>query len=424
MARSARAIRIGSLRPAIVLYDEPHPLGDDIGNIQSSDLTRKPDLLIIMGTSLKVHGLKKLVKEFSKAVHATGAPPPASEPSSSEEAKKPRKSKNPSMKGKVIFVNRTPPSSEWDGIIDFHIEGDTDAWTDRVLEDWKKMRPADWETQTTLTEGNVFKAEKHHALVKNNNKSRYYAICWTLVINVLKLLAVSAGKSGRIGHDDREDVENVPPHPVATDKASVQGKGKQSKASKVTEAGVGQSKTKSSRTAGQKSKASHKSKVKPEQEVDFVVPQSTGSTLSSSPSAPSSPCKRQQGSSHYSDVECSPSKKRISPVHFAMPAEERGLLFDVSRRLNSNTTSPDDFELGDVSMASAVGCNASVINMSVDINLADVEQARRTYGQRAESTNSLFGLPVQLAGAKLGSEDVDDGGFDVIEGRAPITISA
>ncbi len=44
-----------------------------------------------------------------------------------------------SMKGKVIFVNRTPPSSEWDGIIDFHIEGDTDAWTDRVLEDWKKI---------------------------------------------------------------------------------------------------------------------------------------------------------------------------------------------------------------------------------------------------------------------------------------------
>ncbi|EEB97327.1 hypothetical protein MPER_03378, partial [Moniliophthora perniciosa FA553] len=70
VARSARAIRVGQLRPAIVLYDEFHPLGDDIGNVQCSDLARKPDMLIIMGTSLKVHGLKKLVKEFAKAVHA------------------------------------------------------------------------------------------------------------------------------------------------------------------------------------------------------------------------------------------------------------------------------------------------------------------------------------------------------------------
>ncbi|KLO13157.1 DHS-like NAD/FAD-binding domain-containing protein [Schizopora paradoxa] len=104
VARSARAIRIGTLHPAIVLYDEPHPLGDDIGSMESSDLSRIPDLLIIMGTSLKVHGLKKLVKEFSKAVHATGASPPSTEPSSSEEAKKPRKSKNPSMKGSSLNV--------------------------------------------------------------------------------------------------------------------------------------------------------------------------------------------------------------------------------------------------------------------------------------------------------------------------------
>ncbi|KAJ3522571.1 hypothetical protein NMY22_g11837 [Coprinellus aureogranulatus] len=53
VARSARAIRVGSLRPAIVLYDEPHPLGEDIGTIQMADVNKKPDLLIIMGTSMK-----------------------------------------------------------------------------------------------------------------------------------------------------------------------------------------------------------------------------------------------------------------------------------------------------------------------------------------------------------------------------------
>jgi len=132
VARSARALKIGTLRPAIVLYDEPHPLGDEIGQIQAADVRKGPDLLIIMGTSLKVHGLKKLVKEFAKVTHAR---------------------KGPKTPGIVIFVNKTPPGSEWDGVIDYHVEGDTDSWTEKVIVDWKKHKPADWEHQTTLVEG-------------------------------------------------------------------------------------------------------------------------------------------------------------------------------------------------------------------------------------------------------------------------------
>ncbi|KAJ7070830.1 DHS-like NAD/FAD-binding domain-containing protein [Mycena amicta] len=138
-ARCARTIKVGSLRPAIVLYDEPHPLGDEIGLIQTADLTRKPDMLIIMGTSLKVHGLKKLVKEFAKIIHSHSSDSPTKARAG---AKK--------WAGKVIFVNRTPPSSEWSGIIDYHVEGTTDEWVEKVLEDWKKQRPADWEVQKTL----------------------------------------------------------------------------------------------------------------------------------------------------------------------------------------------------------------------------------------------------------------------------------
>ena len=132
VARSARALKIGTLRPAIVLYDEPHPLGDEIGQIQTADVRKGPDLLIIMGTSLKVHGLKKLVKEFAKVTHGR---------------------KGPRIPGIVIFVNKTPPGSEWDGVIDYHVEGDTDSWTEKVIADWKKHKPADWEHQTTLAEG-------------------------------------------------------------------------------------------------------------------------------------------------------------------------------------------------------------------------------------------------------------------------------
>ena len=140
-ARSARALKVGTLRPAIVLYDEPHPLGDDIGAIQTADMNRKPDMLIIMGTSLKVHGFKKLVRDFARVVRQSA-------PSTASTSSPPKNPKT--WAGKVIFVNKTAPGSEWDGIIDYHIAGETDRWVERVIEDWKKMRPADWEVQKTL----------------------------------------------------------------------------------------------------------------------------------------------------------------------------------------------------------------------------------------------------------------------------------
>ncbi|KAJ7040395.1 DHS-like NAD/FAD-binding domain-containing protein [Mycena alexandri] len=159
IARSARTIKVGSLRPAIVLYDEPHPLGDDIGIIQSADLARKPDMLIIMGTSLKVHGFKKLVKEFAKTVHSVA-------PSS------PSKAKN--WSGKVVFVNRTPPAAEWAGIIDYHVVADTDTWVERVIEDWKKMRPSDWEVQQTLVvkDGDVSMNGNFKVVASTKNKTK------------------------------------------------------------------------------------------------------------------------------------------------------------------------------------------------------------------------------------------------------------
>ena len=92
-------------------------------------------MLIIMGTSLKVHGLKKLVKDFARTIHANTKVPVAST------SKKPYK---------VIFVNKTAPGGEWSDIIDYHVAGETDGWSEKVIEDWKKMRPADWQIQRTL----------------------------------------------------------------------------------------------------------------------------------------------------------------------------------------------------------------------------------------------------------------------------------
>ncbi|KAH7337959.1 hypothetical protein B0J17DRAFT_660216 [Rhizoctonia solani] len=117
-ARSARALKCGTLRPAIVLYDEPHPLGDHIGAVQTSDLGKRPDLLIVMGTSLKVHGLRLLVKSFAKAVHSS----------------------------------RPSPSTTSATSHSYTHNGDADTWVSHVLGEWKKSRPGDWEVQMRLDE--------------------------------------------------------------------------------------------------------------------------------------------------------------------------------------------------------------------------------------------------------------------------------
>jgi NAD-dependent histone deacetylase SIR2 len=109
-----------------VLYDEPHPLGEDIGLLAAADCARKPGALVVMGTSLKVHGLKALVRDFARGARAAARP------------------------GKVIFVNRTPPPAEWAGVFDYWVCGETDEWCSRVEADWRRLRPQDWEIQQTL----------------------------------------------------------------------------------------------------------------------------------------------------------------------------------------------------------------------------------------------------------------------------------
>jgi NAD-dependent SIR2 family protein deacetylase len=99
-----RGLTVGSLRPNIVLYGEDHPQNTLLSPFVPYDASCQPDVLIIMGTSLKVFGLQKIIREFAKAVHGQ-------------------------KKGKVIFVNRTKPAeSVWDSFIDYFVPMDCDDW--------------------------------------------------------------------------------------------------------------------------------------------------------------------------------------------------------------------------------------------------------------------------------------------------------
>ncbi|KAI5456996.1 DHS-like NAD/FAD-binding domain-containing protein [Mariannaea sp. PMI_226] len=118
--RGKRALGVGKLRPDIVLYGEEHPNSHLISPIVTHDLALSPDLLLILGTSLRVHGLKVMVREFAKAVHTKG--------------------------GKVVFVNFTkPPESSWGDVIDYWIEWDCDAWVadlqDKIPKLWQDPEP-------------------------------------------------------------------------------------------------------------------------------------------------------------------------------------------------------------------------------------------------------------------------------------------
>ena len=113
--RGKRGTKIGTLRPNVVLYGEEHPSADTVGEITASDLTMSPDVLLIFGTSLHVHGLKTMIREFAKAVHAKAG-----------------------GKGKVVFVNLTRPSeSVWNGVLDYWVSMDCDTWVDSM----RKHRP-------------------------------------------------------------------------------------------------------------------------------------------------------------------------------------------------------------------------------------------------------------------------------------------
>ncbi|CAR26909.1 ZYRO0C04246p [Zygosaccharomyces rouxii] len=70
MVAGLRSKGVGKLRPRVVLYNEMHPEGDLIGEITSHDIKKKPDCLIVVGTSLQIPGVKQLCKQFVQTIRA------------------------------------------------------------------------------------------------------------------------------------------------------------------------------------------------------------------------------------------------------------------------------------------------------------------------------------------------------------------
>jgi NAD+-dependent protein deacetylase SIR2 len=99
----------GRLRPTMILYNERHPRGDHIADIIRYDCRQEPDLLMVMGTSLKIPGVKGMIMNIAAKVHGNG--------------------------GIVVYIDRKilPQKSCWKNVFDYQLVGELD-WIVTVLE--------------------------------------------------------------------------------------------------------------------------------------------------------------------------------------------------------------------------------------------------------------------------------------------------
>lgn len=63
-----RSHGVGRLRPRMVLYDERNPDEEAIGKCSVADLRRRPDCIIVVGTTLKIPGVRRIVEQMCKTV--------------------------------------------------------------------------------------------------------------------------------------------------------------------------------------------------------------------------------------------------------------------------------------------------------------------------------------------------------------------
>ncbi|KAF8476536.1 DHS-like NAD/FAD-binding domain-containing protein, partial [Gautieria morchelliformis] len=149
---------VGKLRPSVVLYGEDHREGEGVGEAVRRDLCgitggapvasekvdaghaptkprvragKGPDLLLVVGTSLRVPGTKRIVREFSKAVRPSASPASSRLPTPTPSP--PAANSYPDQVRTVYLNLEFPlPSREWEGVFDVWVNGDVQEFAKAV----------------------------------------------------------------------------------------------------------------------------------------------------------------------------------------------------------------------------------------------------------------------------------------------------
>ncbi|RMD44390.1 hypothetical protein DV735_g627, partial [Chaetothyriales sp. CBS 134920] len=98
-----RSHGIGKLRPRMVLYNEHNPDEDAIGAVTAADFRTRPDAVIVVGTSMKIPAVRRIVHEMCRIVRDR-------------------------RDGTTIWINKDPPPAgkDLENLWDLVVEGDSD----------------------------------------------------------------------------------------------------------------------------------------------------------------------------------------------------------------------------------------------------------------------------------------------------------
>lgn len=132
-----RSHGIGKLRPRIVLYNEHNPDEEAIGAVMTSDLRSRPDAIIVVGTSMKIPGVKRIVREMCGVVRSK-------------------------QSGISMWINQdpVPPGKEFEDCWDLVVSGECDEVARQAgLKHWDDVA-AETIEEYTLSEGERVKSSQ------------------------------------------------------------------------------------------------------------------------------------------------------------------------------------------------------------------------------------------------------------------------
>jgi NAD-dependent histone deacetylase SIR2 len=132
-----RSHGIGKLRPRIVLYHEHNPDDEAIGAVMTSDLRSRPDAIIVVGTSLKIPGVRRIVREMCGVVRSK-------------------------QNGISMWINQdpVPPGKEFEDCWDLVVSGQCDEVARQAgFKNWDDVSPEIVE-EYTISEGERVKSSQ------------------------------------------------------------------------------------------------------------------------------------------------------------------------------------------------------------------------------------------------------------------------
>ncbi|KAF9790971.1 DHS-like NAD/FAD-binding domain-containing protein [Thelephora terrestris] len=143
-----RSRGVGKLRPSVVLYNEDHKDGEHVGEVVRKDLTGispRADLLLVVGTSLRVPGTKRIVREFSKAVRLRATKANANtnntggecDPQTTSPRRTPVSNEGP-ITSMYLNLDFPVPTRDWEGVFDVWLKGDAQEFAKAIRAEFEK----------------------------------------------------------------------------------------------------------------------------------------------------------------------------------------------------------------------------------------------------------------------------------------------